>query len=220
MKYPYCLYSPRVKIHPLVRKLKGEPYVLDLSFRNPSLLELENRDQMELQNRIDQAMGDRHTWGLAGYLERRDTLLRDCPQMVSEERFYHLGLDVIVPAGTPLHAPLSAVVETAGYEEGEGNYGAYVLLRHEDVSGEPFYSLYGHLSRGDLPAEGARVKAGRPFAVVGDFHENGNWFHHTHLQIITREGFEKGYVSKGYCTRMDLADMPDLCPSPIPFFRI
>ena len=101
-----------------------------------------------------------HRWGVAPYLERRDTLLGDCPQMVAEQRFLHLGLDVIVPLGTPLHAPLDAIVETTGYEAGEGNYGGYVLLRHENPLFETFYSIYGHLCKSKLPAR-RKIVCGR-----------------------------------------------------------
>ena len=74
-------------------------------------------------------MGTAYRWGVSPYLERRDTLLGDCPQMVADRRFIHLGLDVIVDLGTPLCAPLDATVTESGYESGEGNYGGYVLLK-------------------------------------------------------------------------------------------
>jgi murein DD-endopeptidase MepM/ murein hydrolase activator NlpD len=164
-------------------------------------------------------MGSKYQWGLSPYLERRDTLLRDCPQMVAEKRFYHLGLDVIVGTGATLHAPLDAVVSDSGYESGEGNYGGYVLLKHESPDLEPFYNLYGHLCKRSLPAPGKVLSAGDAFAHVGDFHENGHWFHHTHIQVITQAGLNKGYVSKGYCSEKDLMEMNDLCPSPIPLFK-
>ncbi len=59
---------------------------------------------------------------------------------------------------------------------------------------------------------------------IGDFHENGNWFYHTHLQVITQKGIDqgylsKGYLSKGYCAARDLAIMDSLCPSPLSLFR-
>jgi murein DD-endopeptidase MepM/ murein hydrolase activator NlpD len=139
--------------------------------------------------------------------------------MVAEKRFIHLGLDVIVPLATPLHAPLDAVVADSGYEEGEGNYGGYVLLKHEAPLFETFYSFYGHLCRDRLPAPGHTFRAGTPFAEIGDFHENGNWFHHTHIQIITQKGLDAGYATKGYCSAPDMAVMNDLCPSPIPLFK-
>ncbi|MFH1154036.1 MAG: peptidoglycan DD-metalloendopeptidase family protein [Pseudomonadota bacterium] len=219
MIYPFMLYSDRVEHCPVFTGLEGDPYVADLSFRSPLLEGTDARDQKTFQAVLERHMGHGCHWGFAPYLERRDTLLGDCPQMVAERRFIHLGLDVIVPKGTPLHAPLAATVDESGYESGEGNYGGFVLLRHEGDWFKTFYSLYGHLCRTTLPETGKTLKAGEAFAEIGDFHENGNWFHHTHIQVITQKGKEFGYVSKGYCSRDDLIDMNDLCPSPIPLFR-
>jgi murein DD-endopeptidase MepM/ murein hydrolase activator NlpD len=140
--------------------------------------------------------------------------------MAAEKRFIHLGLDVIVDLGTPLHAPLDGIVEDSGYEAGEGNYGGYVVLRHHSPSFETFYSFFGHLCIDRLPPAGERVPAGGVFAEIGDCHENGNWFYHTHVQVITRKGLTLGYGSKGYCSEADLTEMDTLCPSPIPLFRI
>ncbi len=219
MYYPFLLYRHKVDLRPVFKALAGDPYIADLSPGSPLLEGLDVRDQTGLQRRLDATMGRRHRWGFAPYLEHRDTLLGQCPQMVAEQRFIHLGLDVIVALGTVLHAPLDATVAECGYEPGEGNYGGYVLLRHAGENFDTFYSFYGHLCKKHLPTAGQAVGAGAPFAEIGDFHENGNWFHHTHIQVITTQGLQRGYISKGYCAREDLAGMNDLCPSPIPLFR-
>lgn len=220
MYYPFLLYSTKIQHWPVFPVLKGDPFIADLSTDSPLLKGMNVRDQKRFQRVLDEAMGSEYQWGVSPYLERRDTLLGDCPQMVAEERFIHLGLDVIVGLGVPLHAPLDATVAESGYESGEGNYGGYVLLKHESPHFETFYSFYGHLCKDHLPAVGQSFSAGSTFAAIGDFHENGNWFHHTHIQVITRKGLEKGYASKGYCNEKDLVGMNDLCPSPIPIFKI
>ena len=219
MYYPFMLYSEKIDHRPLFSDLVGDPFVADLSPASSLLRGIDMRDQKAFQQILEEKMGEACQWGFAPYLEHRDSLLGDCPQMVSEQRFIHLGLDVIVPHGTKLHAPLAAVVADSGYEAGEGNYGGWVLLKHESDRFDTFYSLYGHLCRDLLPNAGRSFAAGAVFAHIGDFHENGNWFHHTHLQVITQKGLERGYLSKGYCARADLAAMNDLCPSPIPLFK-
>ncbi len=219
MYYPFLLYSKKVKHRPVLPELKGDPFVADLSTNSPLLQGLDVRDQEGFQRVLDEKMGQ-YRWGVSPYLERRDTLLGDCPQMVADKRFIHLGLDVIVGLGTPLHAPLHATVTESGYESGEGNYGGYVLLKHESPSFKTFYSFYGHLCKDRLPPTGKMLPAGVAFAEIGDFHENGNWFHHTHIQVITRKGLEMGYASKGYCSEEDLVEMNDLCPSPLPIVKI
>jgi len=220
MYYPFLLYSPAIRHCPVFEGLAGDPYVADLSPASLLLEGLAPRDQEKMQTRLDREMArGGHSWGLAPYLEPRDTLLADCPQMVAEKRFLHLGLDVIVPLATPLHAPLDAVVEATGYEAGEGNYGGYVLLKHASAHFETFYSFYGHLCRSKLPDIGTSLAAGQAFAAIGDFHENGNWFYHTHLQVITAPGLAAGYVDKGYCAEKDLPCINDYCPSSIPLFK-
>jgi len=219
MYYPFMLYNETIDHRPVFTGLQGDPYVADLSPASPLLEGLDVRDQKRFQKVLGEKMGNTHSWGFAPYLEHRDTLLGDCPQMVADQRFIHLGLDVIVDLGTPLHAPLDAIVVEAGYESGEGNYGGFVLLQHVSDRFETFYSFYGHLCKDRLPAIGREYQAGAAFAEIGDFHENGNWFHHTHIQVITQKGLEQGYLSKGYCSQADLAVMNDLCPSSVPLFR-
>lgn len=215
MHYPYLIYNSKVEIFPVFPNLQGQPYIADMSPVSPLLMDIEVRDQRALQKLLEKEMGIHFSWGLSSYLERRDTLLGDCPQMVEEQRFIHLGVDIIVDLGTPLHAPLDGIVCESGYESGEGNYGGHVLLRHESPHFDTFYSFYGHLCRSKLPEAGAEIAGGEPFAEIGDFHENGNWFYHTHLQIITELGFAEGYISKGYCSENDLLKMDKRCPSPL-----
>ena len=219
MYYPFLLYSRKVDHRPVFPGLEGDPYIADLSTRSPLLQGLDVRDQEKFQQVLDERMGAGYSWGVAPYLEHRETLLGECPQMAAERRFIHLGLDVIVGLGTPLCAPLDAAVAESGYESGEGNYGGYVILKHESPYFETFYSFYGHLCKDRLPAAGRTIPAGTAFAEIGDFHENGHWFYHTHIQVITQKGLDAGYASKGYCSEKDLVDMNDLCPSPIPLFR-
>lgn len=220
LPYPYLTYSRNVEVFPLFEGLKGDPFITDLSETSPVFDEVDILNQEQFQAWLDQRMAKTFTWGVASYLENRKKVLSNYPQMVEEQRYFHLGLDIIVPLGTPLHAPLDAIVEASGYEPGDGNYGGHVLLRHESSYFEPFFSIYGHLNREKLPGTGDVFKGGDVFACIGDFHENGNWFYHTHLQVITQQGLDSGYQSKGYCSSQDFPDIDRLCPSPLPLFRI
>ncbi len=219
MRYPYNLCLPGLRIEPLFR-LQGPPCLIDLSGSSVFLAGLDPHDRAAVQRKIEGVMRGGYAWGLSPYLERRETILDICPQMAAEERYFHLGLDIIVPLHAELRTPLDAVVEEAGYEEGDGNYGGYVLLRHEAEGAEPFFSLYGHLERASLPAAGAPLSAGSTFARIGDHHENGGWFHHTHLQIITEEGLRAGFLHKGYCSSRDMTVIDRYCPDPVPLFRV
>ena len=220
MRYPYIACSKAVEIKPIFKGLSGDPLIVDMSSTSDIFANMDVRDQKEFQHRLDNMMAGRFSWGVSSYLENREVVLSQCPQMVNEQRFHHLGLDIIVPLDTPLYAPLDATVAHSGYEAGEGNYGGHVLLAHENALFDTFYSFYGHLNRDKLPEKGTCIEAGGRFACIGDFHENGNWFYHTHLQILTQRAVDLGYISKGYCTAQDLAVMDSLCPSPLPLFKI
>ncbi len=212
--YPFNLLFQTVA--PLTEKMMGQaPFYYALS---DNRLKTVPEDIWQNQRVLNADMFDALTqngrdWGVCGYLEQRALLLADCPQMVQEQRFYHLGLDVILPLGTPLHAPLDATVAEAYYEEGKGNYGGLVLLRHS-VAGETFYSLYGHLNPQKLPQVGTHLTVGDVFGFVGDFAENGDWFYHTHVQILTERAYREGWISKGYCSQQDLPTIHEYCPNP------
>ena len=220
MKYPYNILGKYNLLHPVLEsKFSDVPHIFDFSFQNEALLEMDVCDQRLFQAYVDREFEKSgKSWGLAGYLERRDSLLRDLPQMVSEGRFFHLGLDIIVPSGSMLYAPLAGVVAENGYEEGKGNYGGYLILCH-DLGDGPFYSLLGHLDSDSIPSEQSSVEAGELVGVVGDYSCNGDWFAHTHLQILTEEGFKQGYKSKGYCSQALLGEIDEYSPSPLFLFR-
>jgi len=218
--YPYNTYSEGLDIKPVFKGLTGGPLVLDMSVESPIFNQVDVLNQKVFQTYIYQLMKDNYSWGIAAYLEDRQKVLSQYPQMVEEQRYYHLGIDIIVPLGTPLYAPLNSVVHISDYESGDGNYGAHVLLRHESPDFETFYSLYGHLDRQRLPKINSSLIAGEPFAFIGDFCDNGNWFYHTHLQILTQMGLDQGYLSKGYCALKDLKKMDKYCPSPLSLFKV
>jgi len=133
-------------------------------------------------------LGDRV--GVGGYGEPR--LAYTSPAFASpsamspERRTVHLGVDVWVPAGTPLHAPLDGVVHLVRDNDAPLDYGPVVVLEHRTPDGQPFFSLYGHLARRTLDhlVAGQPVAAGDVVAWVGERHENGGWQPHVHAQVI------------------------------------
>src|SRR2546422_10536294 len=90
---------------------------------------------------------------LAGFVTRGQVR----PGDVAES---HPGIDIAVPAGTPVRAAGGGVVEAAGTDPA---YGLFVLLRHS--SG--YETMYGHASR-LLVREGDSVQAGQAVAPSRD----------------------------------------------------
>jgi murein DD-endopeptidase MepM/ murein hydrolase activator NlpD len=127
-------------------------------------------------------------YGLGSYGERRSVY--DTPQFADaaspERRSVHLGIDVFAAAGTPVHAALPGRVLHLTYNADPLDYGHTLILEH-DAGGVPFYTLCGHLG-GSLPRllrVGDTVAPGQLIAHLGDWHENGGWAPHLHVQIMT-----------------------------------
>ena len=154
-----------------------------------------------------------HQWGIGRYLEERKTLLRDYPNIIEEQRYYHLGLDIVVPYDTPMYAPLDAEVYKTGKENTLGNYGGYIILKH-DINRVVFYSLYGHLKTPHLVNVGDEIKAGQRFAHIGQENDSGGWFCHVHLQILTQAAIDAGYSDWGYISPALLPEVETYFPSP------
>jgi len=137
------------------------------------------------------------------------------PHAIADRRSVHLGVDVFLPAGTPVHAPCDGVIDTVEYREGALDYGGMVVLRHQTPQGDPFWTLYGHLSRDSVAplVAGAPVARGACFAQLGTAEENGGWDPHLHLQLaMTTEGMDGDWP--GVADPDDLPLWRALCPNP------
>lgn len=104
----------------------------------------------------------------------------------AERRTVHLGIDLCVPPGSAVRAPLDGAVRLVARNDAPKDYGPLVILRHALPSGQEFFTLYGHLDPGSVAGlrPGQAVKAGQRFAAVGAPPENGDWWPHVHVQII------------------------------------
>ncbi len=104
----------------------------------------------------------------------------------SARRTVHLGADIFMAAGTPIHTPLNAVVEKVAYRDGHLDYGGMAILRHTTPEGDEFATLYGHLSAAAMShlKPGQRLDRGTAFAALGTPTENGGWQPHLHFQLV------------------------------------
>lgn len=199
--------------------LHGAPYVFDFSSGNPRTLQYSPTNFPEFQKIVfDELRESGKSWGIGRYLEERRNVLREYPQMISEGRIFHVGLDIIVPEGLPLFAPLPGTVFDVGKEEGVGNYGEYVILKHGSGA-DTFYSFYGHLNAAHAVHKEQEIPQGHLFAHIGGGNDSGGWFTHVHLQIITETAREQGRLSQGYISKEDLPEVEMLFPSPYALLR-
>lgn len=74
----------------------------------------------------------------------------------------HRGVDFAAPRGTPIYAAGDGIVRYRGWK---GNYGRYVLIRHNST----YSTAYGHLSKYRRGVtRGTRVKQGQVIGYVGN----------------------------------------------------
>ncbi|HUN08555.1 MAG TPA: aminotransferase class III-fold pyridoxal phosphate-dependent enzyme [Aggregatilineales bacterium] len=180
---------------PLVgQSLGGDAcHVLDLSVSSRMLgANPDNSTCGPMTRLIEEALREAGTHiGIGRYDEARliyaNDLFATGGDPLAERRTIHLGLDVWMPAGTPIYAPLDGVVHCIANNAAPLDYGPLVILRHQTAAGEPFYTLYGHLAEDVLSRRqiGQAVHAGDLLAHMGPPPINGDWPPHVHFQIIT-----------------------------------
>lgn len=109
----------------------------------------------------------------------------------SEDRggIYHLGEDIMGPAGTPIYSIGNGYVKHIGEHT---RFGTVILIEHILNNKSKVVSLYGHLRLRDVKVkEGQFVNKGQKIGFLGNPEENGGWEDHLHF------GVRKGaYISE------------------------
>jgi 4-aminobutyrate aminotransferase-like enzyme/Ser/Thr protein kinase RdoA (MazF antagonist) len=177
----------------LEHDLRTDPVVvLDLSVGSRMLgADPANLETPRLAETISRAMKDAGAAvGVGRYNEARAIYTTGAfaagGSPTAEHRTVHLGIDLSVPPGSVVRAPLDGTVYTVADNAAPKDYGPLVILRHGIPSGEEFFTLYGHLDPDSVDGlePGTALRAGEPFAAVGAPPANGDWWPHVHVQII------------------------------------
>ena len=218
MNFNYKL--DKFDVYPLFGDLlKGEPYVFDFSSKNPKTLNynLDNFQEFN-ENIFNELKNSGKKWGIGEYLEERKNILRGSINIINEKRIYHLGLDIIVPYNSVVFCPLDGYVHKLDKETQKGNYGGYLVLKHQ-VNNQTFYSLYGHLKTPHKVQLGEKILAGQKLARIGRESDSGGWFCHLHLQIITQKAMNEGCSEWGYISKKLLPKVGEYFPDPNFLFK-
>ena len=101
-----------------------------------------------------------------------------------QRRDIHIGVDVMGPVHTPVHAVCDGTIHAVGYNPAALDYGHVIVTKHE-ANGTTFWALHGHLSGKSIEgkAMGDEVKSGQLLGWFGDQQENGGWPPHVHFQL-------------------------------------
>lgn len=187
------LQAEQANIGPLVPSASLQnPYVFDLSIGSLLMEQPPSGNAMQTATeRLFEVMERAGaTVGIGRYNEARrfydSEQFLHTPDGVAEPRTIHLGLDLFAQAGTPVWAPLDAVVHSVANNALPLDYGPTVILEHKTSTGERFYTLYGHLSTETLEhlEAGCVVRKGDIIGWLGAAEVNGGWPPHLHFQII------------------------------------
>ena len=220
MSIPALLLRHQADFGPVLPLDLNTPSIarLDFSARNPTVLNADLRDTAAFNHLVEDllALAGADT-GIGGYLENRVIYRRSDhfgTGLAEEARSLHLGVDVWVPAGTPVLTPLPAVIHSLADNDNFGDYGPTVILQHE-LEGTIFYSLYGHLSRAEFRQlrAGQLLAKGEAFATVGPFPENGDWPPHLHFQLMADMGEFSGDFP-GVARPSEIDSWAARCPDP------
>ncbi|MDX1907085.1 MAG: aminotransferase class III-fold pyridoxal phosphate-dependent enzyme [Bacteroidia bacterium] len=188
-------WAAKATLHPIVPvDLTGPESVwLDLGVGSADLgtwadITDPDRLQARVRDMLEAHPGARA--GLGRYDEVRPLYTTDAYETQGHDgpvwRTVHIGLDVCLPPGTPVSAPLPGIVHSFRDNAQDRDYGPTVILQHTVSPELTFYTLYGHLSRASLARlrPGQEIEAGEVFCEIGPMPENGNWFPHLHFQVM------------------------------------
>ncbi len=222
------LLNQRSEFGPIFPELfyRSKPHVFDFTSSNAELREAgitrfspESMDSLTAYVRDKIAENDALI-GVGRYNEHR--IAYDVPLFTesSESRVVHLGVDLFVPAGTPILAPAAGRVHSFQFNDHPLDYGPTIILEHE-LGGTVLFSLYGHLSVESIRelAVGQEVAIGQHIASVGDRPTNGDWTPHLHFQLI-RDMQDRSGDYPGMSSLAERDIYLELCPDPGPILDL
>ena len=132
-----------------------------------------------------------------------------------QRRIIHVGVDLLMPAGTPLYTPVAGVVRSVEVEGDPLGYGGLIMLEHSPEACPPFLTLWGHMAHEALARlkPGDRLEAGALVGYMGTDAENGGWIPHVHFQMSTDTGLQASeFIGVG--ERAYLEVWADVFPDP------
>ncbi|HYK88120.1 MAG TPA: aminotransferase class III-fold pyridoxal phosphate-dependent enzyme [Acidobacteriota bacterium] len=172
------------------------------------------------KNLFDRMRSENASVGIGRYNEARLCYTGESYQTASDNgpewRTVHTGIDLFLPPGSPVYAPLDGTVHSFADNARRYDYGPTIILQHHlPEYPHSLWTLYGHLSGDSLEGlyAGMPVQRGTRIAKVGDFPTNGDWPPHLHFQIITDMlGMEGDFPGVASPAARDV--WLSLCPDP------
>lgn len=216
--FVHWVQENRAAIRPIVPADNNAYTWLDLSVGSADLGNYGDiEDAGKLHDNILRAMEGKP--GIGRYNEVRPFYTTDAYEFRGNEgpewRTVHIGLDIFMPPGTAVFAPLDGTVHSFQDNAHDRDYGPTIILEHKVSDALTFYTLYGHLTRTSLQGlqKGQHIRAGHAFCQIGPMPENGNWSPHLHFQVMLDTlGLEGDFPGVAFPSKR--AIWTSLCPDP------
>lgn len=164
----------------------------------------DTKNPEQIQNALNSLK--KNTYG--GWAEDRKDIWKGT-YMDEKQNYIHLGIDINVPAGTPIKCPFDAVVLSvfSDLDTHIGWGGRLILALRTDVEMKLPFLVLGHLDpKGIIDTAFKKYfNKGEILGQVGTWPKNGNTFQHLHVQAIkikTRDFDGYGFIR-------DLANNPN-----------
>jgi murein DD-endopeptidase MepM/ murein hydrolase activator NlpD len=193
------------------------PLLFDFTENNLELKQIDLGDILSFNNYVNSVLEKSgKKLGAGGYGEDR-IMYKTSPLFTKtgeEPRSVHLAVDLWLPAGNAIFAPLNGKIHSFKDNNIYLDYGPTIILEHT-LDNVIFYTLYGHLSRNSLInlEKGKEVKAGEKLAELGNENENGSYPSHLHFQIISDMLGKQGDFP-GVAKPSEKDYWLNLCPNP------
>lgn len=223
LKVTRWLQEYSASIHPVlgepIKSMGGVP--IDLSSENSAIQPAGKSHVNDLQAAVDTLVSAQGgVLGYGGYAENRN-FYASSPLFNNAEsnRTIHLGIDVWLPAGSPIYAPLAGEIYGCQINNEPLDYGGTIITKHT-ILGVSFYLLFGHLSYESVEQVQVNqlVDPKQHIGVLGAPSENGGWPPHLHLQMII-DLEDRRHDYPGLCSLESATKYLYNCPDPFLFLQ-
>jgi murein DD-endopeptidase MepM/ murein hydrolase activator NlpD len=169
-----------------------------------------NLDEWYLKNinhipdtKIPQQIQDRLAYfSYGGYAEDRKHVWKGT-YLDESGGYIHLGIDIVVPPGTPVKAPFDAkIINRFSDTDDKIGWGGRLIL---EFNKECPLIVLAHLEPKSMTNK-KNVRRGDLIGEIGTWPTNGNTFHHLHVQCIKHNDFNN---FDGYGFSNDLENNPN-----------
>lgn len=178
---------------------------LDEAYRGSQGLDMKHPTDQDRLLDLESDGGKVYTYG--GFGEDRSNIWRGFE--AKAQRMVHLGVDLNnLPEGQSVASPTSGVVVDVWNDPTPFNgWGGRIIV----LSDSGLFFLFGHLEQPIRWREGDRLNLGEILGRIGGSSQNGGWFSHLHLQVMTSEFVDRFPNLKeidGYDFSRDVHDIP------------